>query len=153
MEHVFLVPIITDVLHSLENALKDIHSLLELIVFKEELGAHTMYVKMQDLVLNMLKSQQIVKTKSVYPMYIPIVEQLYIGNAPNHMNGMLLLILLRKITLGVHIVLIQNSIFHQLKILQIVEVGNVCQILISIAKVSYSGDVIKTVNGMLHFLM
>ncbi len=41
-------------------------------------------------------------------MYIPIIGQLYIGNAPNRMNGMLLLILLRKITLGARIVLIQN---------------------------------------------
>jgi len=56
MEYVFLVPIITDVLHSLGNALKDIHGLFELIVFKEGLDAHTVYMKMQDLVSNMLKS-------------------------------------------------------------------------------------------------
>jgi hypothetical protein len=31
---------ITDVLYSLENVLKDIHGLLGFIVFKEGLGAH-----------------------------------------------------------------------------------------------------------------
>ena len=46
----------TSLLHFLEDVLKVIHSLLELIVFKEGLGAHTVYVKMQDLVSNMLKS-------------------------------------------------------------------------------------------------
>jgi len=86
--HVFLVLIITDVLHSLGDVLKDIHGLLGLIVFKEELGAHIVYVNL-NLASNMQKKEYVAGTENVYLMFTAIIQRMYAGDVPNHMNGSL----------------------------------------------------------------
>ncbi|PKY42215.1 hypothetical protein RhiirA4_455977 [Rhizophagus irregularis] len=47
--------------------------------------------------------------ESVYPMFISIIQRIYAGDVPNHMNGSLLSVVLKTKTIGVRIVLRCNK--------------------------------------------
>src|SRR4051794_28275600 len=89
---------------TLGNVLKDIHGLLGLIVFKEELDVHVVYVNLQDLVSKLQKKIACSKDgKCLSNVYI--IKHICIGNVPNHTNGSLPS---STGTIGAHIVLYIN---------------------------------------------
>ncbi|CAG8568706.1 23307_t:CDS:2 [Gigaspora margarita] len=79
---------VSNILHSLGDVLQDIYGLLGLIVFKEGLA----------------------EIENVYPMFTSIIQHIYAGDVPKHMNGSLPSMVFKTKIIGVHIVLVQNLI-------------------------------------------